>query len=67
MEIIEGIVERLEFRFAAVAGTGVDMTDMQTATKVIARFGEDIQTLRRCVFAPKYEIAPSGSPHHPVQ
>ena len=43
-EIVEGIVERVDFQFAAVAGAGVDLADRQRAAEPLA--GGDVD-LRR--------------------
>ena len=37
LEIVEGVVERVDFQFAAVAGAGVDLADREAAAEPAPR------------------------------
>src|SRR6185295_7200242 len=55
LDIVEGIVERMNFKLAAIAGTGIDFADRQRpaesppggASKRARQFGEMIAVERR--------------------
>ena len=42
-EIVEGVVERMDFQFAAVAGAGIDLADRQAAAQPPARGAIDLR------------------------
>ena len=42
LKVVEGVVERVDFKLAAVAGTGIDLADRKAAAEPLARRAIDV-------------------------